>query len=63
MNSQERNDLLIRLDENVKGIKEWTNKHTQVHKEEKATRLKWSLATFSLVGATIVATIKILLFG
>ena len=57
MNNDERDQLLVRVDERVQAIStrmgDWIDKHEDQHKEERARNSKWILALFSLVAGTL----------
>lgn len=59
MNDEQRDELLIRLDERTANSRRWEQKHDEQHEREKAMR--WKLLA-PLYAATIVALIK-LVFG
>jgi DNA-directed RNA polymerase subunit H (RpoH/RPB5) len=41
MTDEQRDDLLIRLDERMKSIHEWIPSHEKLHTEQKASIQKW----------------------
>lgn len=61
MNNDERDQLLIRVDERVMALDsrvgDWIEKHEDRHKEERSSQSKWILALFSLVAGTLAKVI------
>lgn len=49
MNSEERNELLIRLDEKTDALCRWTLKHEEDHKEQKASIRRWLYPVYTAV--------------
>lgn len=41
MNDNERDELLVRVDERVKALHDWTSKHEEDHKAQRASIHKW----------------------
>ena len=57
MTEEERDALLIRLDERSGATHEWITKHESLHREEKMSRWKWIAP---LYGAVIAGLSKII---
>jgi len=57
MEREQRDELLIRLDERTHAIQQWTIRHEGKHHEEKAAKLRWNLATLSFIGGILTKMI------
>lgn len=53
MTDDQRDNLLIRIDERVKTLQDWTAKHDESHKSQRASTQRWLLTCFSLIGGVI----------
>ena len=58
MNEQQRDELLIRLDERTASSKRWEEKHDLQHKDEKATRWR----TVAPLYAAVIAGLSKIIF-
>jgi len=52
-------DLLVRIDERTESTHRWVLEHQQTHKDESATRLRWSIF---YLGSLVTVAFK-LIFG
>ena len=61
MNREERDELLVRVDERTEAlyswVHEWTEKHEELHKEQRASTQKWLGILATLVGGIITRLI------
>jgi hypothetical protein len=54
MTSQERDELLIRLDMRTEALEKWTLEHAQQHKEHRTFLLKLFLPCITLAGTALI---------
>ena len=51
MNNEDRDNLLIRMDERIKALHDWSQEHKEEHKTSKANIQKWlGVIVTALVG-------------
>jgi len=60
MTSQERDELLIRLDERTERLEEWTKTHIALHTRLSAAFIAASVSTVLALGTTLASVIVLL---